>query len=128
MVVRARHDTPGYGPWSTKAGLIHVAPPFHVLEGMATLRLHLDPVGEENAPLWIAPGSHRLGRVPEGDVATRVEQHGPFACIADVGDVWAYATPIIHASEAAILPRRRRVLQIDYAAHPLDGELEWLGV
>jgi len=128
VVVRDRIDTPGYGPWSTKAGLIHVAPPFHVLAGMATLRVHLDGVDDDNAPLLIAPGSHRLGRVAEADVPRVVERQGVFNCGAEAGDVWAYATPILHASKAAVRPRRRRVLQIDYAAEPLDGALEWQGL
>jgi hypothetical protein len=36
--------------------------------------------------------------------------------------------PILHASAATIGQRRRRVLQVDYAAQPLDPPLEWLGV
>jgi hypothetical protein len=35
---------------------------------------------------------------------------------------------ILHASEAARRPARRRVLQVDYAARDLPGALEWLGV
>lgn len=128
VVVRERVDTPGYGPWSTKAGLTHVAPPFDVLAGMATLRVHLDDVDDTNAPLLIAPGSHRLGRIAEADVPGVVARRGVFTCEAAAGDVWAYATPILHASKVAGRPRRRRVLQIDYAARPLDGALEWRGL
>lgn len=53
---------------------------------------------------------------------------GQFACLAAAGDMWAYATPILHASSAATQPRRRRVLQVDYAAIDLPGGLEWLGI
>jgi hypothetical protein len=35
---------------------------------------------------------------------------------------------LLHASEAAIEPLRRRVLQVDYAVGQLPGRLEWLGV
>jgi hypothetical protein len=35
---------------------------------------------------------------------------------------------ILHASQAADQPARRRVLQIDYAATDLPGGLTWLGV
>lgn len=128
IVVRARTETPGYGPWSVKSGLIHVAPPFDLLEGMATLRVHLDDVDADNAPLLISPGSHRDGRLLEAEVPATVDRRGVFACFADAGDVWAYSTPILHASNAAVKPRRRRVLQIDYAGRDLDGDLEWLGV
>ena len=50
------------------------------------------------------------------------------ACLAAAGDIWAYATPIVHASETAEMPARRRVLQVDYAAFDLPGGLRWLGI
>lgn len=126
--VRARVETPGFGPWTVKAGMIHVAPPLALLERMVTLRIHLDPVGATNAPLLVAPGSHRLGRIAEPDIDGVVSQCGQAACLAERGDIWIYATTILHASEAARLPARRRVLQVDYAAEELPGCLEWLGL
>jgi hypothetical protein len=128
VIVRERREVAGYGPWSIKSGLQHVAPPEHILSGMVTLRVHLDPVDEDNAPLLIAPGSHRLGRIPEAQVPDVVERLGVRTCLAEVGDIWLYSTLIIHASEASRRPRRRRVLQVDYSATELDGGLEWLGV
>ncbi|MFZ5793300.1 MAG: phytanoyl-CoA dioxygenase, partial [Pseudomonadota bacterium] len=46
----------------------------------------------------------------------------------DAGDIWLYANPILHASDAATDPTHRRVLQLDFAAQDLPGGLEWLGV
>ncbi|MFA6115747.1 MAG: phytanoyl-CoA dioxygenase family protein [Sphingomonas sp.] len=128
IVVAKPRAVPGFGPWTVKAGLLHVAPPFEVLAGMVTLRVHLDPVGPDNAPLLVAPGSHRFGRVAEADIEAVVSKCGVAACLAEPGDVWLYATPILHASDAAADPRRRRVLQVDYAAGDLPGGLEWLGI
>ncbi len=128
IVVRERRAAPGFGCWSRKAGAIHVEPPPEILSRMVTLRLHFDPVPATNAPLLVAPGSHRLGRIAEGDVPVLVDACGQVACVAETGDVWAYATPILHASERARAPQRRRVLQVDYAAEALPGGLEWLGV
>ncbi|MDZ5646756.1 phytanoyl-CoA dioxygenase family protein [Nitrospirillum sp. BR 11828] len=128
IAVAARAEVPGYGPWSVKDGLTHVAPPADLLAGMVTLRVHLDPVDADNAPLLVAPGSHRLGRVAEGDIADAVRRCGQVACLAEAGDVWLYATLILHASAAAIRPRHRRVLQVDYAIGDLPGGLRWLGV
>lgn len=128
IVVRDRVEVAGYGPWTVKAGLLHVAPPIDLLERMMTIRIHLDAVSTTNAPLLIAPGSHRLGRVAEANIGSAVERLGIYACLAEAGDIWAYSTPILHASDAAADPRRRRVLQIDYAAEDLPGELEWLGI
>lgn len=96
---------------------------------MVTLRVHLDDVPADNAPLLIAPGSHRLGLVSEPEIDAAVARCGTHACLAARGDVWAYATPILHASAAAASGRgRRRVLQVGYAARSLDDPLEWLGV
>ena len=81
-----------------------------------------------NAPLLIALGSHRLGRIAEGDVEAHVRSSTIHACLAQRGDIWLYATPILHASEASAAPTRRRVLQIDYSADTLPTPLEWLGV
>jgi len=64
IAVVRRKDIEGFGPWTVKSGWPHVAPPFELLAEMVTLRIHLDPVTEANAPLLIAPGSHRFGRVP----------------------------------------------------------------
>jgi len=128
VCVKRRIDIAGFGPWTTKAGLQHVAPPFDVLERMVTLRVHLDDVSADNAPLLVAPGSHRLGLVKSSDIEDAVRRCGVQACLAKAGDVWLYSTPILHASEAAKQPRRRRVLQVDFAAFELPGGLEWLGV
>ena len=111
-----------------KAGLLHVAPPLELLARMVTLRVHLDPVAIDNAPLLIAPGSHHAGRVAEEDIDTLVAACGIATCLANRGDIWLYATPILHASNAAVLPKRRRVLQIDYAAEDLPAGLTWLGI
>lgn len=127
IAVRQRVEVPGYGPWSRKAGLPHVAPPFELLADMVTLRAHLDAVDADNAPLLIARGSHRLGRVAEADIDAAVERCGSFVCLAEAGDIWLYATPILHASEPAAWPRRRRVLQVDSCARDLPGGLEWAG-
>jgi ectoine hydroxylase-related dioxygenase (phytanoyl-CoA dioxygenase family) len=76
----------------------------------------------------IAPGSHKLGRIAESDVREVVRRCGAVACLAEPGDIWLYATPILHASEAATEPFHRRVLQIDFAVGQLPGGLEWLGI
>ena len=128
IVVTRRVEVEGFGPWTVKSGLLHVAPPFELLAGMVTLRVHLDAVSETNAPLLIAPGSHRRGQIPEGEVPLVVRQCGTATCLADAGDIWVYATPILHCSEAAREPAHRRVLQVDFAAADLPGGLAWRGI
>ena len=126
--VRERIEAPGFGPWSRKDGILHVMPPVAVLEQMATLRIHIDPVGPENAPLRAALGSHRIGLVPAAEAAKTAEAMPCPVCLAEAGDVWAYSTPILHASDRAAVPTRRRVLQVDFAVDELPGGLEWAGV
>lgn len=55
-------------------------------------------------------------------MAERAEQR---LCLAEPGDIWAYRTPILHASDRAAGGPRRRVLQIDYA---VPAGLEWRGL
>jgi len=128
ICVAERREVAGFGPWSMKQGMQHVEPPFALLERMLTMRIHLDDVPETNGPLLIAPGSHRMGKLREREIADAVARCGTFGCTAQAGDVWLYATPILHASPMATSPSRRRVLQVDFSADALPEGLAWLGV
>lgn len=128
IAVKERVETPGFGPWSRKGGVVHVEPPFELIGNMITLRTHLDRCDEDNAPLLIAPGSHLLGRIPANKVAIIAEELGVVPCLAGIGDIWLYSTAIAHASEKAAKPVRRRVLQVDYANETLPDGLRWFGI
>lgn len=91
--------------------------------GMATLRVHLSPIPADNASLLMASGTHRFCRVTQAEVPGIVARCGAVACLAAAGNVWLYATPVLHASDAAAAPSRRRVLQVDYAVGELPGGL-----
>ncbi|NJM35098.1 MAG: phytanoyl-CoA dioxygenase family protein [Rhodomicrobium sp.] len=95
---------------------------------MVTLRAHLDDCGADNGPLLIVPGSHRLGRIPVSEVEGVVKNGTKYACLAEAGDIWAYASAILHASNAAAQPTHRRVLHVDFSASELTGGLEWFGI
>jgi hypothetical protein len=82
---------------------------------MVTVRVHLDAVPETNAPLLVAPGSHKRGRIPTAEIPEIVRECGIVSCLAAAGGAWLYAAPISHSSDAASQPLHRRVLQIDYA-------------
>ena len=110
------------------AGIPHVAPPMALLDRMITIRLHLDDVSENNAPLLIASGSHLFGRIAESEIDDVVARCGVFSCTAEAGDVWLYSTPILHASDRAVNPTHRRILQVDYSVDDLPDGLEWQGV
>jgi hypothetical protein len=128
IAVAKRHQVNGFGPWSIKARVDHVEPPFEFMERLRTIRIHLDDVDQTNAPLLIATGSHRLGRIAESKIDAVVETCEIAQCHAKAGDIWLYATSILHASASSSSEARRRVLQIDYADVDLPEPLEWHGL
>ncbi|MGB3723091.1 MAG: phytanoyl-CoA dioxygenase family protein [Pacificimonas sp.] len=130
IVVKARQDCPGFGNWTIKSGLLQVEPPFEIIEQMLTMRIHLDDVDADNAPLLVLPGSHRAGRLTADDVTQMTETLTPLTCLAQTGDIWIYRTAVVHRSAAVSRAgdRRRRVLQVDYSAEELPSQLEWRGL
>jgi hypothetical protein len=128
IAVAKRHNVTGFTRWTTKQGIQHVEPPFDIIADMVTLRLHLDAVSPSNAPLRIAPGSHRKGLILEQIYEETIKECGEFVCLAEAGDIWVYSTPILHASHAAETPMSRRVIQIDYSTVQLPRPLEWAGI
>jgi hypothetical protein len=125
IAVKERIETPGFGPWSKKQGLLHVTPPTTVLDQMITVRIHVDDCPADNAPLRVALGSHLLGLTPADRASDIANGCKIIDCLAEAGDIWVYKTLILHASDAAAQPRRRRVIQIDYTNVTLPEGLEW---
>lgn len=125
IAVKEKREVAGYGPWSTKAGVCHVQPPRAVLEGMLTVRVHLDDCDESNGPLQVLPGSHRRGLLSPADVQAWRERGKPVACCVGASGVVLMRPLTLHASSPATSPRHRRVVHIEYAAAALEGGLEW---
>ncbi len=124
IAVRERVTHPGYGPWSIKAGTVHVEPPFAVLGNMVTARLHFDACPPDNAPLEVIIGSHTR-RHAVAEVAALVRAGPQRLCLAAKGDLWLYRTPILHRSARATRSGRRRVLQVDFCRESLPPGLDW---
>jgi ectoine hydroxylase-related dioxygenase (phytanoyl-CoA dioxygenase family) len=123
--VASRLPVPGYGPWTVKAGACHVQPPTSVLNGMLSIRIHLDDCGEENGPLRVLPGTHRSGRLGPEKVSELVREVREHRCLVKTGGLLLMKPLLLHASSAAITPEHRRVVHIDYASSQLDGGLRW---
>jgi hypothetical protein len=125
VATRQRMDLPGYGPWTEKAGVPHVQPPVDVLERMLAVRVHLDPCTEDNGPVRVIDGTHRLGRLaPEAIDQLRTER--PISvCLAAEGALLAFRPLLLHASSPAARPGHRRVIHIEYAERPLAAPLVW---
>ncbi|HZP23969.1 MAG TPA: phytanoyl-CoA dioxygenase family protein [Terriglobales bacterium] len=125
IAVQRRIDVQGFGPWSTKAGVVHVQPPVDVLRRMLTLRLHLDDCGEDNGPLKVLPGSHAQGVLSDDAIRRCRQETAPASCCGAAGSVVVMRPLILHASSAADRPGHRRVVHIEFAAAELPGGLEW---
>ncbi|HEU0120919.1 MAG TPA: phytanoyl-CoA dioxygenase family protein [Bryobacteraceae bacterium] len=125
LAVQARHDLPGYGPWTVKDGIPHVQPPVAVLENMLALRLHLDDCGEHNGPLRVLPGTHALGRLAADEIDELQQSRPAVTCLARRGDVILLRPLLLHASSPAAVPARRRVIHIEYASAVLPQPLCW---
>lgn len=125
IAVEKRYDTPGFDNWNMKAGVCHAEPPFSLIERMVTMRIHLDDVNDDNAPLLLAPGSHRFGRIVESEIDRLVKDCGQMACRATAGDIWLYRTAVLHASKRSKSNGRRRVLQVDFSPDQLPPPLQW---
>lgn len=105
-----------------KAGVPHVEASREVLETMLTLRLHLDDMTDENGPLQVVPGSHRLGKVPVASYETAR------TILGSRGDVLAMRPMLAHRSissrEGTI--QHRRILHLEFTGLPhLPDGFEW---
>jgi ectoine hydroxylase-related dioxygenase (phytanoyl-CoA dioxygenase family) len=126
IAVRERVEAEGLGPWSLKAGVVHVQPPARVLEGVLAVRLHLDDCDDSNGPLRVLPGSHLRGRLTADEIADWRGRVRPFTCLVPRGGAVLMRPLLLHSSPVPRLPRRRRVVHLEFAAEPLPHGLEWL--
>jgi ectoine hydroxylase-related dioxygenase (phytanoyl-CoA dioxygenase family) len=125
VAVRERVEVEGFGPWSIKAGVVHVQPPARVLEGVLAVRLHLDDCDESNGPLRVLPGSHLSGRLSAEEIARWCAEVRPVTCVVPRGGAVLMRPLLLHSSPAPRAPRRRRVVHLEFASAPLPHGLEW---
>ncbi len=125
IAVQERINVIGFGPWSTKAGVLHVQPPVSVLETMVSIRIHLDPCGESNGALRVIPGSHRNGRIPESQISLIRQTRRDHVCEVGQGGALLMRPLLLHASSPSSVPGHRRVIHIDYAADALPDGVKW---
>lgn len=125
LAVKEKRDLPEWTIWSVKRGVPHVQPPAGVLAQMITVRLHLDDCPAENGALRVIPESHQNGKLSR-DLIRQMTAGEAAIVTAQAGDALFMRPLLLHASSAALLPRHRRVLHIEFApAGLLPPELEW---
>lgn len=113
----------GAGGWSLKEDGWYVQPPVAVLEQLVAVRVHLDACGAEDGPLYVVPGSHRLGVIPSAAVAAM--RGGERVCLAAAGDALVMRPLLLHRSSKSTGVSRRRVLHFLFGPASLPGGLEW---
>jgi len=116
LPLETRLESPEWGPWSEKAGILYAHAPTWALSQIVALRLHVDPSGPRNGPLRVIPGSYARGVLTDEQVHEVARIHAAAECIAGRGAVVAMTPLLIHSSSKADLPRPRRVLHVEYAA------------
>ena len=125
IAVAERIETPGFGAWSVKEGVLQVKPPPEILAQMVTLRLHLDDCGADNGALRVLPGTHLGGELNADTIASHVAAGAPEICETSKGGALLMRPLLLHASAAARKPSHRRVLHVEYASIELPNGLKW---
>jgi len=125
IAVTDQIETPGFGGWSVKDGMLHVHPSAEILAGMITLRLHLDDCRASNGALRVIAGSHRSGKMPAGEVSRWTSAKTEIVCEVAKGGAVLMRPLLLHASSPAESPRHRRVLHLEYATQKLPNGLTW---
>mgnify|MGYP001408412619 CR=1 FL=1 len=120
--VKKKVDVAGYSGWCLKQGVQYVSPPDDVLREMLAFRVHLDSCPADAGALRVIPGSHTR-RLHATDWST--SSASDFSvCQAEVGDCLMMRPLLIHRSNTANNPNRRRVLHVLMTARNLTGGLE----
>jgi ectoine hydroxylase-related dioxygenase (phytanoyl-CoA dioxygenase family) len=124
IAVREHKDVDGFGPWTMKAGVLHVQPPPEVLSGILAIRLHLDESRNENGPLRVIAGSHRVGRLSPEQIE-RWGKENSVICTVPKGGALVMRPLLLHASSSCSIPKSRRVIHLEFAATELARGLYW---
>jgi ectoine hydroxylase-related dioxygenase (phytanoyl-CoA dioxygenase family) len=122
LPLRERRETPGWGPWSVKEGIVYAHAPATALRGVLALRVHLDDSTAENGPLRVIPGSHFKGLLTDAEVHEFAKRASSVDCPVPLGGVLAMRSLLVHSSTKSEVQSARRVLHIEYASSTLLGE------
>ncbi|ADV84948.1 phytanoyl-CoA dioxygenase family protein [Terriglobus saanensis] len=125
IAVKERVEAEGFGPWSMKEGVLHVQPPSSVMEGMLSVRVHLDDCPIENGALRVIPVSHKGGKIAVRDVELLAAESAEHICPVPAGGALIMRPLLFHASSASSISGHRRVLHFDYANVTLPSGMNW---
>jgi ectoine hydroxylase-related dioxygenase (phytanoyl-CoA dioxygenase family) len=116
LPLEQKAEATGWGPWSTKQGVIYAHAPATALEQVLALRVHLDASTLDNGPLRILPGTHNQGVLTDDAIHEIAERVSASDCKVESGGVLAMRPLTVHASSKSRTDAPRRVLHIEYSA------------
>lgn len=123
--MKHRAEIDGYGPWTIKAGVVHVQPPISVLENMLAIRIHLDDCDDRNGVLRVLPGTHKLGRLSADQITAAQAEITSVNATVKTGGAVLMKPLLLHSSSLGSDPSHRRVIHIEFASAGLPGGLSW---
>ncbi|MCC3159842.1 phytanoyl-CoA dioxygenase family protein [Hymenobacter sp. 15J16-1T3B] len=123
VAVDRRAELPGFGPWNVRPEGVNVQPPREYLEGICTLRIHLDACDAGNGALRVVPGSHRRGAIHATAISDFTS--ATTVCQVPAGGVMLMKPLTLHASHRSLDARPRRVIHLEFSSHQLPAGLRW---
>jgi hypothetical protein len=115
LPLREQVDDSQWGPWSTKAGVLHARAPAWALERVIALRVSLDDSTMANGPLRVLPDTHCEGVLNDERIAELARRIPAVDSLAAAGGVVTMRPLTVHASSKSVSDKPRRVLHIEYA-------------
>lgn len=125
VAVSQHFEADGWGPWSLKSDVWHVQPPIEVLQGMITIRVHLDAATVANGCLKLIPGSHSLGLLASGELQENLNRDQAVYCEVPAGGALIMRPHVLYSSEKSAEPLPRRVLHFEYSCYQLPEGVTW---
>jgi len=123
--VKERKDAPGFNGWTKECGIQMVEPPTDILERMVCIRLYLDHSTKGNGPLKVFLGSHRNRRLSAEQIQQITRRELSVECLVAAGAALIVKPLTLRGSSISLIPSRRRVIRLDYAAEDLPFGIEW---
>ncbi|MEO3428283.1 phytanoyl-CoA dioxygenase family protein [Pelagibius sp. CAU 1746] len=125
IAVKTRDDSAPARNWTVKDGVPHCEAPVSLLEGMLTLRWHLDLIGPADGGLRVLPGSHTKGRLTTEEIAVLAAETPAVELAVSAGTVLAMRPLLVHGSRRRTTRGHRRILHVELASGNPPPPLEW---
>lgn len=122
--LKAKQETPAFKNWRVLEDRVVVQPNRAILEGILTVRIHLDDCTSANGALRVIEGSHQQGVIDIKDWMK--EKPGKeVVCEVPSGGVFLMHPLLLHASRRTENEQNRRVLHLEFCEDVLPEGLIW---